>query len=135
MLLVPAVAAGALGLFVAIFWLVSDSPNFHGHALVHWAMAIPVVFGALVIVRLPEAHTRPRRIARLFVAVLVITLAAAQLLEGIGAFASARGIGKTLEPIHVLGEGGTLLSIFTLPVALAFVVVVYALAGANALRR
>ena len=135
MLLVPVVAAGALGLFVGIFWLASDSPDFHGHALFHWAVAIPVVLGALAIVRLPEARTRPRRIARLFVAVLVIVLAASQLLEGIGAFASARGLGKTLEPIHVVGEGGTLLSVFTLPLALAFAVVVYALAGVNALRR
>ena len=135
-LLVPAVAAGCLGLFVGIFWLLSDSPDFHGHAVSHWAMAIPVVFGALAIVRLPEARTRPRRIARLFVTVLVSTLAIAQLLEGIGAFASTDGIvGKTLGSIHAVGEGGTLLSIFTLPLAFAITAVVYAAAGVNALRR
>lgn len=80
--------AAALGLLVAGFWLGSESPNFHEHAAGHWIMAIPVLFVALVIVRLPEARTMPRRMARLFLAIVVLALAASQILEGIGAFAS-----------------------------------------------
>ncbi len=62
-LLLPMVAAAALGVVVLGFWPGSDSPNFHGHAAGHWIMAIPVLFVGLVLARLPEAHTTARRIA------------------------------------------------------------------------
>ena len=114
--------------------MVSDSPSFHEHALGHWTMAIPVVFAALVIVRLPEARTRPRRMARLSIAVFVIALAIAFLLEGIGAFTSGEGLlGSSLEAMHVLGEALTLLSMLGLPLAFVILGTVYALAAMRVL--
>ncbi len=132
--LLPVGAAAALGLFVIGFGLVSDSRNFHGHAAGHWIMAIPVLFAALAFVRLPEARTAPRRIARLFVALLLIVLTAAQLLEGIGAFASGEGfVDKILESMHQLGEAATLFSMLALPLSFVLLTVVYALAATRSL--
>lgn len=136
LLAVPALTAISLASLVGALWLVTDSPTFRGHAAGHWAMAVPVVFVALAIFRLPNARTRPRRIAFLFVAVLLATLAVAQLLEGIGAFSSGIApVNRVLESTHVLGEGGTLLAIFTLPLALLAFTVVYLSAGIRALAR
>ncbi len=130
----PHPSRGRLGLVVVGFWLVSDSASFHGHAAGHWIMAIPVLFVGLLIVRLPEAHTMARRIALLFVAIVVLALAASQLLEGIGAFASGTGpVDTVLESMHGLGEAGTLFSIFALPLSLVILAVVYALAAMRAL--
>ena len=99
-------------------------------------MAAPVVFAAVAMFRLPHAGTRPRRIALLSVAVLVTTLAAAQVLEGIGAFGSGVGIvNKLLETSHVLGEAGTLFSVFALPLAIAILVILYASAAIRAFVR
>lgn len=75
-----------------------------------------------------------RRIALLFVAIVVLALAASQLLEGIGAFASGTGpVDTVLESMHGLGEAGTLFSIFALPLSLVILAVVYALAAMRAL--
>ncbi|HEV3472833.1 MAG TPA: hypothetical protein VG408_06455 [Actinomycetota bacterium] len=134
-LLLPVLAAAALGLFVIVFGLASDSPNFHGHAAGHWTMAIPVVFVALVVSRLPEARTTPRRITRLFLAIVLLALAAALLLEGIGAFGStAKGpLESLLETLHRIGEAMTLFSIFALPLAGVFLAVTYGLAAMRVL--
>lgn len=132
LLLVPTLATLALALFVGVFWLVSDSPNFRGHALGHWLIAVPTLFLALMFVRLPEARTAPRRMARLFIAIVLVVLPAAQLLEGIGAFASSW---SALEALHGLGEAGTLFSAFALPLSLVVVAVVYLLAGIRMLTR
>lgn len=97
-------------------------------------MAIPALFVGLIVVRLPEARTTPRRIARLFVAVLLLTLATSQLFEGVGAFGSGKGTAdKVLELMHGLGEGGTLFSIFALPLSFVIVAVVYTGAAVGAL--
>ena len=116
---------------MAAFFVGSDSPNFHGHAIVHWAMAIPIVFVSLLAVRLPEARTTPRRMARLFLTIVLLVLAASSLLEGAGAFASSgTGVADVLlEPLHGLGEAGTLFSVFSLPLSLAIVTAVYVVAG------
>lgn len=137
LLLVPTLAAVALGLLVAIFWQVSASPNFHGHAAGHWVMAVPALFLALVFVRLPEAHTAPRRMARLFLAIVLVVLPLSLLLEGIGAFASSGdgALDGAIEPLHGLGEAGTLFSTFALPLSLVILAVVYVLARIRMLMR
>ena len=137
LLRIPLAAAATLGALVVGFSLLSDSPNFHGHAAGHWTMAIPVLFVALVIVRLPEARTTPRRIARLLLAIVVFSLAFSLLLEGIGAFASSgKGpLDTALESMHDLGSAGTLFSIFALPLSFVTLAVVYALVATRALIR
>jgi hypothetical protein len=137
-LLLPALlAAGALGILVLGFSLLSESPNFHGHAAAHWVMAIPVLFLALVVVRLPEARTVPRRMARIFVTMVLVVLPLSLLLEGIGAFASS-GNGAfdgAIEPLHGVGEAGTLFATFALPLSVLILAVVYVLAGIRMLVR
>jgi hypothetical protein len=81
-----------------------------------------VLFVALAVVRLPEARTTPRRIARLFFSVVVLALAASLLLEGAGAF-------EIFAPMHDLGGAIMLFAILTLPFALILLGVVYVVAG------
>lgn len=99
--------------------------------------AVPTLFLALVYVRMPEARTAPRRMGRLFVAIVLVVLPVAQLLEGIGAFASSGNgaLDAAIEPLHKVGEAGTLFSVFTLPLSLAIVAVVYVVAGIRILVR
>ena len=133
--LLPMVASSAVGLLVIGFSLWSESPNFHGHAAGHWLMAVPVLFFALVFVRLPEARTAPRRMARLFLAIVLVVLPFSLLLEGVGAFASS-GDGAfdgAIEPLHGFGEAGTLFATFALPLSLVIVTAVYVLAGMRTL--
>ncbi len=99
-------------------------------------MALPLLFAGLVLVRLPEPHTVPRRVARLFVVVLMLALAVSQILEGVDAFGSEKGaVGKMVEALHRLGEAGTLFSILTLPLSFVIVGLVYTFAAVRALMR
>lgn len=128
-------ASLGLGLLVVGFTLWSDSPNFHGHAAGHWLMAISVLFVALMFIRLPEAPTAPRRMALLFLATVLVVLPVSLLLEGIGAFASSGdgALDGVIEPLHGLGEAGTLFGTFALPLSLVVVTAVYVLSWMHAL--
>jgi hypothetical protein len=130
-LLVPVVAAVAVTLVVLGFGLGTDSANFHGHAAGHWIMAIPAVFVALVLARLPEARTTPRRIVRLFFTLVVASFALSLLMEGAGAFAYAgKGTENALLAwMHDAGGAITLFAIFSAPLALILLGFVYSLAA------
>ena len=136
LLLIPTAVATAGALLIAAFAVLSNSENFDGHAIAHWGIAVPTLFLSLVTTRLPDARTAPRRIARLFPIVALMGLAVSQILEGVGAFASsfAGGLEESLELAHGLGEGGTLLAIFVLPLGVIVLVLVYVAAAIRSLR-
>ena len=135
LLLIPTAVATAGAMLIAGFAVLSNSENFDGHAIAHWGIAVPTLFVGLLLARLPEARTPARRIARLFPIVALVGLAVSQVLEGVGAFATsfADGLERSLEFAHGLGEGGTLLAIFVLPLGVMILFVIYVAAAINSL--